>query len=289
MSTSTDPLATWLGWLEQQQLKGSDDPQGAPAPWRLSLDQSLEDLARTLSDATDWQTTLATHVQEAAADASRLAASIPWPPVAELDWLTRLFRSDTELGNHGQGTLARGLFGQLSRWPALGLAAANEQDWHALQESLPAARSAWECYTRTLLAMMIDALARWKNGLEEMDGPPADAEQLREHWLNALEDAWQAMIEDPEHARRLLEFNMAMDRVRTCGARVADGMFRAFGIPTREDLQGTQRRLQEVRRKLRASDTATELAMLREDVKALQAEMAALRGRPDPATGRKQR
>lgn len=283
MTISSDPLSAWLRWLEQQQpgtwATGDEDQKASMQQWQQWMAESLEQLADTLSNTADWQTALAAHVAAATEDAARIASLAASPPLLDPALLERLFGSQSSSHAFGEHSLASALFGHLSAWPALGLAAAREADWRDFQESIPAARRASERYARTLLAMMTSALEHWQAGLMEAAKPPTDPDILREQWLDALETAWQDMLKNPEHALHLLELNTSMERVQTCGARVADGIFRALGMPTREDLIGTQQRLHELRRKSNSGKLSMELAQLRSDMDDLRAELTALRSK----------
>ncbi|MEX0730627.1 MAG: poly(R)-hydroxyalkanoic acid synthase subunit PhaE [Aquisalimonadaceae bacterium] len=281
MTTSTDPLAAWLRWFEQQQAstgtKETGGDQSTPEPWSKLLDESLGRFVHTLSNASDWQQCLAAHVNTAMQDAARLATSVTNPLAHEADWLKHFSAFRAPPHGNKDASLATELFGHVCTWPALGLAAADDGDWQAFQEAVPAFQGAGERYSEILFTMMATALTNWQKALESADSPPTDIDFIRQQWLDALESAWQTMLKNPEHTRRLRELNAAIDQLRTSGTRMANGMFRALGIPTREDLLGTQRRLQQVRRKINIMDQSTELAMLREDVAMLREDLAMLR------------
>lgn len=289
MTMSTDPLTAWLHQFQADHGAATEDSQRDDdrdtMAWHRVQDESLSRFAEALARSDDWRECVAAQVRTATVEAAGLAERLAKMSLPEEDWLGQLSRfwpgdtSDDEL------PFARDLFGGFPIWPALGLSSPDQADWEDARQAIPALRRASEQYSEQLLAMMSDALERWKAQLLADDKPCIEPEQLRQRWLNALEDAWQAMLKDPEHTRRLRELTMAVDRLRASAVRLSDNMLRPLGLPSRTDLLGTQQRLLEVRRRMRAMPPPGELEALRRDMDALRQEVAELR-RGEPFNGK---
>lgn len=262
-------LDQWLTWL---QHAGGDSGAGQP-PWQAGLHDAMRHLEQHLREQADWQNALGQqttglldglrrHLEEADRISQRLA-----------DWLQQI------AGGEGAAAAAEpaALLGPLlCQWPALGLTACRDREWRQLREALPEFQRAQRDYAICLLQMSEDAMRRWRDALTTSSEPP-DAERLEQAWLEALEAAWQELLQDPGYQVCLRRLNGALAILREAGGRLLEDLLQLFRLPTRRDMLSTQQRLHQLRRQMPDPALPAELARLHGEVRELRSELAALR------------
>jgi hypothetical protein len=169
--------------------------------------------------------------------------------------------------------------------PGFGL----QREQHAKQQALLAAmlESAEQQrrYQALILKANVQGLERLQDRLADHVEPGRQIESLKalyDLWVDAAEEAYAEIALGDEFREVYGAMVNAQMRERQLMQEHLEDLCRQLGLPTRSEIDSLGRRLQEVRRELRARDSGQSAA---EEVAALRAELAALKreqARPVP-------
>ncbi|WP_366519072.1 poly(R)-hydroxyalkanoic acid synthase subunit PhaE [Natronocella acetinitrilica] len=256
------PEEYWLDWIARAQAGNRSwlralDPSvpekdreqallSARGEWIAAMDGALQSLADDLQGSADWTASLLRHLRNLHEEVDRHLDETAQQLPPDLQWLTHWLES---CAASGSTDLARATLDALRQWPQLGVGGRQVANLQALHKSLSTAIEAGAAYAQTQKVMLEKALKGWEQRLAARSSDPApDREELLETWLSALSDAYEHMLDSDEHTRHLAKLNTSLQQARADALPLIEPWLHGFGIATRQDLAGTQVRLQEMRR-----------------------------------------
>lgn len=162
------------------------------------------------------------------------------PPGAEWAWL---------LAAIGPLAGAAGLDG-----PALGPARERQQHFRAWQRAARAHAEAQAAFSSLLSKAGARGMEVFERKLAERSEPGRQLDSIRavyDLWVDAAEEAWAEVAMSAEFRRAYGELTNTGMRLREAWQREVEYQTRQLGIPTRSEVDGSHRKLQEMQRELR--------------------------------------
>ncbi len=141
-------------------------------------------------------------------------------------------------------------------------------------------REQLERYNRAMLEVAQKSFTRFESKLAEREQPGRQIDSLRalyDLWVDAAEEAWAEAALSAEFGAMFGELSDAQMRVRASMQDDVERMAAALGMPTRHEVDSLGRRLQELRRELRAGTGAPVARAGAAELAGLRAEIAELR------------
>ncbi|MBL8298532.1 MAG: class III poly(R)-hydroxyalkanoic acid synthase subunit PhaE [Rhodanobacteraceae bacterium] len=167
--------------------------------------------------------------------------------------------------------------------PAFGLAREHQERWQQLGTALLDYQEQTNRYNTLILKASQQGFDRFQSKLAEREEPGRQLESVRavyDLWIDAAEEAYADIAMSDEFRKAYGAMVNAQMRVRSLFQAEVEQQTRQLGIPTRSELKGVEKSLQELRRHLKASQEAVQEAAstgLADEVTALRAEIAALK------------
>lgn len=172
--------------------------------------------------------------------------------------------------------------------PAFGLAREHQERWQALGTALVDYQEQTNRYNTLLLKSSQQGFERFQSKLAEREEPGRQLESVRavyDLWIDAAEEAYAEIALSDEFRKVYGAMVNAQMRVRSLIQGEIEQQTRQLGMPTRSELQGVQKSVQELRRNFRNSQDGRD-SELAGEVAALRAELAALKRQLDAAEAR---
>lgn len=254
--------------------------------WRLFVEAAPEHRGEF-----DWDTALAAlkeRTDAAFAQFSEQCRSVELP-IESLFGLYSQFSSLAQQPLLEPLALWRPWLDALGSMPALGPLQHKQQQLEAASRALAQLRESQQDYLALLREITDGAIDELRARLGGADGELSSRE-FYELWLAAGETAYERVLTSERYAQ-------AMGRLSNHSSHAMQqlqGMFEdvlgSLNLPTRAELQSTQKRLHEMRRRQRATrQESRELATLRAELDALREEVAALKAATAGAEPRRRR
>lgn len=183
----------------------------------------------------------------------------------------------------GAGPFKQELLGTLGM-PAFGLAREHQERWQALGTALVEYQEQTNRYNTLILKSSQQGFERFQSKLAEREEPGRQLESVRavyDLWIDAAEEAYAEIALSDEFRKVYGAMVNAQMRVRSLIQTEIEQQTRQLGMPTRTELKGVEKSVQELRRNLKnsqensAADLAGDIAALRAEVAALKRELAA--------------
>ncbi|MCO6440128.1 MAG: hypothetical protein J5I81_03370 [Nitrococcus mobilis] len=172
-------------------------------------------------------------------------------------------------------------------YPNIGPLQKEQANLEALQRTLDGYQTAALNYTRALSELYEAVLSEYRQELADGVLPESTARSTRElydHWLEVAERTYERFLHSETYPQAISDLLNAWADLRLALQPVLDELLAYLGLPTRREVEDTQRHLDRLRRQQRA-DTIR----LQCEVTALRNELAALRDTilgPPPPTSR---
>lgn len=175
--------------------------------------------------------------------------------------------------------------------PKLGLFQQRQDRLEAAAAALAQLRRAQDNYLALLRRMTHDAIDEFHRRLSDLDGQAVGLKQLYELWLTAGESAYEQSLGSDAYARSLGELANTGAEVNRHLQEGLDEFLQTLNLPTRREMNSTQQRLQELRRRQYAAERvdAGELAGLRAEMAEMRRQLEELRGQQQPLKAAKPR
>ncbi|MCK7593282.1 class III poly(R)-hydroxyalkanoic acid synthase subunit PhaE [Pseudomarimonas salicorniae] len=172
--------------------------------------------------------------------------------------------------------------------PAFGYSRERQQHWQALQQAASDHARAQAEYNALLVKASQRGMERFENKLVERSEPGRQLDTARavyDLWVDAAEEAYAEVAMSPDFRSAYGELVNTQMRLRQRVQAEAEQHAAQLGMPTRSEMDGTHRKLQQMSRELRA--LRAELAALRGGNSASPAKPARRESAPATGTGRK--
>lgn len=261
---------TWTGFAQQAMAGGSQ--WSAPAEvFGRAVPDSMSDAAHAAESMAEQGRQLLEFVQAAAAqmgateplDAARVAEL--WRgALGEGNPLMDALRAVNSEGARGLEQSGRDLLellepmrrsieAQLDQ-PAFGYSRERQQHWQALQKAVSEHARAQSHYSALLLKASQRGMEYFENKLIERSEPGRQLDSARalyDLWVDAAEEAYAEVAMSPEFRTSYAELVNTQMRLRQRIQAEAQHQAAQFGLPTREELDGTHRKIQQLMREVR--------------------------------------
>ncbi|HVH36878.1 MAG TPA: class III poly(R)-hydroxyalkanoic acid synthase subunit PhaE [Tahibacter sp.] len=188
-----------------------------------------------------------------------------------------------EFGRGAAGPMRQELLANLGM-PAFGLAREHQERWQQLGTALVDYQEQTNRYNTLILKASQQGFDRFQSKLAEREEPGRQLDSVRavyDLWIDAAEEAYAEIALSDEFRKAYGAMVNAQMRVRSLMQGEIEQQTRQLGMPTRTELKGVEKSLQELRRHLKtqqessAADLSGEIAALRAEVAALKRELAA--------------
>lgn len=313
----------WDGWKAQGVTPPAGFGSSSPnAPWQAGLDQwaQLFGQGNQQSDLVD-RVTANAKSYVALMQSMITAASGQQGGGSAASW-TDVLRNgfnvpgmDASLWNNPLGTNFRDMAGQGAKgfeqlmaefgrgavpfkqemlatlgMPAFGLAREHQERWQQLGNAMVEYQEHTNRYNTLILTASQRGFDRFQSKLAEREEPGRQLDSVRavyDLWIDAAEEAYAEIALTDEFRKAYGAMVNAQMRVRSLMQTEIEQQTRQLGMPTRTELKGVEKSVQELRRHLKANQEATtvdvagEIAALRAEVAALKRELAAKPARTD--------
>lgn len=253
--------------------------------WRLLADTSLFTAPlREFANAATGEATpekLVEQLRAAFDEALERAREQPTPLTSLLELLTAAAKQLQIL----QASMTDGTLSPLPfSLPPLGPAQAQQQRLQAAAAALQEFSLAQQEHIALLTRLAEQTLAAVG---ERMQGLPAGTGWRAMHMaaLEAAEEAHERFLASDDYARSLGRVTNAGGAVMRACQTVIEDILKHFNLPTREDIESTQRRLHDIRRRqfaLAEEFDPDEIRQLKDEVRALRRELDELRVQREP-------
>jgi polyhydroxyalkanoate synthase subunit PhaE len=183
-----------------------------------------------------------------------------------------------EFGRGAAGPFKQEMLSQLGM-PAFGLAREHQERWQQLGTALVEYQEQTNRYNTLILKSSQQGFERFQSKLAEREEPGRQLDSVRavyDLWIDAAEEAYAEIALSDEFRKVYGAMVNAQMRVRSLAQGEVEQQTRQLGIPTRSELKGVEKSLQELRRHLKASQESS-TAGLAEEIAALRAEVASLK------------
>lgn len=170
--------------------------------------------------------------------------------------------------------------------PAFGLAREHQERWQALGTALISYQEQTNRYNTLILKASQQGFERFQSKLAEREEPGRQLDSVRavyDLWIDAAEEAYGDIALSEEFRKAYGAMVNAQMQVRSLIQTEVEQQTRQLGMPTRTELKGVQKSVQELRRNVKNSQESS-TADLAADIAALRAEVAALRQQLKAAT-----
>lgn len=190
-----------------------------------------------------------------------------------------------EFGRGAAGPMRQELLANLGM-PAFGLAREHQERWQQLGTALVDYQEQTNRYNTLILKASQQGFDRFQSKLAEREEPGRQLDSVRavyDLWIDAAEEAYAEIALSDEFRKAYGAMVNAQMRVRSLMQGEIEQQTRQLGMPTRSELKGVEKSLQELRRHLKtqqessAADLSGEIAALRAEVAALKRELAGAR------------
>jgi class III poly(R)-hydroxyalkanoic acid synthase PhaE subunit len=304
----------WEGW----QSHGVAPPQGRPdfsAPWQAGLEQWAQLFGQSGPQSDLVDRVSANAKSYVALMQSMLSSSLGQSGDGSAAAWTETLRNgfnlpgmDPSLWNNPLGANFRDMAGQGAKgfeqlmaefgrgagpfkqemlaslgMPAFGLAREHQERWQQLGTALLEYQEQTNRYNTLLLKASQQGFDRFQSKLAEREEPGRQLESVRavyDLWIDAAEEAYADIALSDEFRKAYGAMVNAQMRVRSLIQTEVEQQTRQLGMPTRTELKGVEKSVQELRRHLKANqeasstDVADEIAALRAEVAALKRELS---------------
>lgn len=326
----------WEGW----QSQGISPPLGKPdfsAPWQAGLEQwaqlfgqsgAQSDLVdRVAANAKSYVSLMQSMLSSSLGQGDGKDSAAAWTEALRNGF--NVPGMDASLWNNPLGTNFRDMAGQGAKgfeqlmaefgrgvgpfkqellanlgMPAFGLAREHQERWQQLGTALLEYQEQTNRYNTLILKASQQGFERFQSKLAEREEPGRQLDSVRavyDLWIDAAEEAYAEIALSDEFRKAYGAMVNAQMRTRSLIQSEVEQQTRQLGMPTRSELKGVEKSVQELRRNLKASqeassaDLAGEIAALRAEVAALKRELsgkpAAVKAAPDadakPAASKK--
>jgi class III poly(R)-hydroxyalkanoic acid synthase PhaE subunit len=183
----------------------------------------------------------------------------------------------------GAGPFKQELLANLGM-PAFGLAREHQERWQQLGTALVEYQEQTNRYNTLLLKASQQGFERFQSKLAEREEPGRQLDSVRavyDLWIDAAEESYADIALSDEFRKAYGAMVNAQMRVRSLIQSEVEQQTRQLGMPTRSELKGVEKSVQELRRHLKnaqetaSTDVAGEIAALRAEVAALKRELGA--------------
>lgn len=262
---------TWTGFA-QQVMGGQTPAWGAPADvFARVMPESMADASHAAESMADQGRQFLEFLQAAAAqmgageplDAARVASM--WKDgLAGGNPLLDALRAVNSEGARGLEQAGRDLIELLAPMrrsieaqfdsPALGYTRERQEHWQALQRAAADHAQAQSAYNTLLLRASQRGMEYFENRLVERSEPGRQIDSPRalyDLWVDAAEDAYAEVAMSPEFRHAYGELVNTQMRLRQRVQAEAEHQAAQLGMPTRSELDGTHRKLQQLAREMR--------------------------------------
>ncbi|MBN8738063.1 MAG: class III poly(R)-hydroxyalkanoic acid synthase subunit PhaE [Xanthomonadaceae bacterium] len=187
-----------------------------------------------------------------------------------------------EFGRGAAGPMRQELLANLGM-PTFGLAREHQERWQQLGAALVEYQEQTNRYNTLILKASQQGFDRFQSKLAEREEPGRQLDSVRavyDLWIDAAEEAYAEIALSDEFRKAYGAMVNAQMRVRSLVQGEVEQQTRQLGMPTRSELKGVEKSLQELRRHLKAeqesasADLSGEIAALRAEVAALKRELA---------------
>lgn len=187
-----------------------------------------------------------------------------------------------EFGRGATGALRQEVLANLGM-PAFGLAREHQERWQQLGAALVDYQEQTNRYNALILQASQQGFDRFQSKLAEREEPGRQLDSVRavyDLWIDAAEEAYADIALSDEFRKAYGAMVNAQMRVRSLLQTEVEQQTRQLGMPTRSELKGVEKSLQELRRHLKAqqessaADLSGEVAALRTEIAALKRELA---------------
>lgn len=185
--------------------------------------------------------------------------------------------------SRGAGPFKQEMLGSLGM-PAFGLAREHQERWQALGTALVDYQEQTNRYNTLILKSSQQGFERFQSKLADREEPGRQLDSVRavyDLWIDAAEEAYADIALSDEFRKVYGAMVNAQMRVRSLIQTEVEQQTRQLGMPTRTELKGVEKSVQELRRHLKASqehataDLSGEITALREEIAALKQQLAA--------------
>lgn len=185
----------------------------------------------------------------------------------------------------GAGPFKQELLANLGM-PAFGLAREHQERWQQLGTALVEYQEQTNRYNTLILKASQQGFERFQSKLAEREEPGRQLDSVRavyDLWIDAAEESYADIALSDEFRKAYGAMVNAQMRVRSLVQSEVEQQTRQLGMPTRSELKGVEKSVQELRRHLKnaqeasSNDLAGEIAALRAEVAALKRELGAAR------------
>ncbi|WP_313919283.1 class III poly(R)-hydroxyalkanoic acid synthase subunit PhaE [Tahibacter sp.] len=182
----------------------------------------------------------------------------------------------------GAGPLKQEMLAGLGM-PAFGLAREHQERWQQLGSAMVEYQEQTNRYNTLILKSSQQGFERFQSKLAEREEPGRQLDSVRavyDLWIDAAEESYAEIALSDEFRKVYGAMVNAQMRVRSLMQTEVEQQTRQLGMPTRTELKGVEKSVQELRRHLKASreasaaDIAGEIAALRAEVDALKQQVA---------------
>ncbi len=163
--------------------------------------------------------------------------------------------------------------------PTFGLAREHQERWQQLGAAWIEYQEQSARYNALILKASQNGFDRFQSKLAEREEPGRQLESVKavyDLWVDAAEEAYAEIALSDEFRKAYGAMVNAQMRVRSLMQTEVEQQTRQLGMPTRSELKGVEKSLQEVRRAIKAN-RESHSADLAAEVAALRAELAALK------------
>lgn len=293
---------SWDHWM--QSLQPGARP-AAPHASHAQGDDLLERMLRGLKSYSDWMQAAATGgltgpMQDDWQTSLRQLFAGANPPFAQAfagidSSAAQGFTQQWQTWLQAMQTPSLPEFGQLGDMPAFGYTRERQMQQQALLNAMREYLETYSRYQALLAKANAEGFELLQQKLAQQEGGARPVESLKalyDLWVDAVEDAYGGIALSDEFREAYGAMVNAQMHVRKLQQEQLEALCRELGMPTRGEVASLGKRVQELRRELRANQTqAMAEAVHDKDIAALRAELAALKRqlnqRSEPAPTKK--
>ncbi|TBR39220.1 MULTISPECIES: poly(R)-hydroxyalkanoic acid synthase subunit PhaE [Dyella] len=177
---------------------------------------------------------------------------------------------------------------QLGDMPAFGYTRERQMQHQALLNAMREYLETYSRYQSLLARANAEGFELLQQKLAQQDGAARPVESLKalyDQWVDAVEDAYGEIALSDEFRQAYGAMVNAQMHVRKLQQEQLEALCRELGMPTRSEVSSLGKRVQELRRELRANQSQAMADAVRDkDIAALRAELAALKRQSSPRT-----
>ncbi|MEO8747741.1 MAG: poly(R)-hydroxyalkanoic acid synthase subunit PhaE [Rhodanobacter sp.] len=279
---------TWDTWARQLQPSAAFADANQRNAGAVSANETLErtldgvrgymdwmqgTMASTLAPNTDWQQQLQQWFGSANPAFAQAFAGIDSAGAQGFAQQWQTWMQAAQRGGLSPGA------GSTSPIPAFGLDREQQMQQQELVQAMLAAAQATARYHALLQRAGAEGMRRLQDKLAEHAEPGRQIESVKglyDLWVDAAEEAYAEMALTDEFRTAYGEMVNTQMRVRQLQQKYTEALCQQLGVPTRSEVSSLGKRLQELRRDMRAVVAAQD-APEREQLSALRREVAGLK------------